>query len=137
MAKKKTPTNKPPRARRTAADQLKLAKEKVAKLEADAKVAKEKAAERKAAGPSARILNAIGRDYRLLTRARERLQIAGAIVDTVGARSAAVLHITDVLKHLAVKWEQGMATKRAYVEETGDAKELDRVQPLDGSATDE
>lgn len=129
MTKKNPPTNKP---RRTAEDQLKLARDKVAKLEADAKAVEEKAEQRKAAGPSPRILNAIGRDYRLLMRAGKRLQIAGSVVGSVSSRTDAVDHITAVLTHLAVKWEQGMETKRAYAEETGDTTELERVQPLDG-----
>ncbi len=136
MAKKKAPTNKPARARRTAAVQLKLAREKVAKLEADAKAAKEKEQQRKAAGPSPRILNAIGRDYRLFMRARERFKVRAAELRTQSSEPSAAVFINEVLELLAVKWEQGMAIKRAYVEETGDAKELDRVQPLDGSSTD-
>lgn len=137
MAKKKAPTNKPPRARRTAEDQLKLAREKVAKLEADAKATAAKAKQRKAAGPSPRILNAIGRDYRLLVRARARLQVTGAEIGLAPTRSTALAHINATIADLRQKWTNGYRQKVAYVEASKDDSELKRVQKLEDGITEE
>ncbi len=121
-------------ARKTPEQKLAEQRAKLAKLEKQVAAKRAREQKRAKAGPAPTVLNRLGRDARLIAKTRDRLRTVGSTVGTATERTKALEWMDAVTTKLRADWQRGYQQQADYAEDTGDTEELDRIEPLDGSA---
>ena len=131
---KKTSTDedkkRKPYVRKTTEQKLKELEEKREKILAEQAEADRRAREKELAGPSARVMNVLGRNVRTLQKALDIL-IAQAGDKPDQQEKVALGVIKNRIATMRSQWQEGMKRNQEYAKQTGDRSRLKGIKELD------